>query len=298
MKSTTLFDSPLITAAKRGMKVGNREVRAGKVKRMRLPTPYLFVSWARYAYWESGDIDDRMTYLGTAMSYNYGMRSNEYCHDSGGKGTSAIRSQDVFFVDKTGDRYLAHDHRIRGMCTSDIVTAVAEMNAGKTLTDGRNRKLFLDRAASVVEAQLLEDLFNFCKESGSEPEDLLLSRYRQGRNKRLVPKMVSALLKAAAVIFGLPELMFSTHCNRIGCASDLHAYGYDDDDLRQFIGWKSDSSLLYQCPSRKDPSALRAGAGGGTLTIGDITNLVPAGRSAELEEARSRAKAISVLSSL
>ena len=54
------------------------------------------------------------------------------------------------FVDKTGDRYLAHDHRIRGMSTSDIVTAVAEMNAGKALTDGRNRKLFLDRAASVV----------------------------------------------------------------------------------------------------------------------------------------------------
>ena len=98
--------------------------------------------------------------------------------------------------------------------------------------------------------------------------------------------MVSAALKEAAVTFGLPATMFSTHCNRVACASDLAAYGLSDSELKKFIGWKSDSSLLYQRGSEKDPSALRAGATGGTLTISDVSNLVPVGRSAELQSAR------------
>jgi len=110
--------------------------------------------------------------------------------------------------------------------------------------------------------------------------------------------MVNAALKEAAVTFGLPASMFSSHCNRIGCASDLAAYGVQDGDLKKFIGWKSDASMLYQRGSEKDPSALRAGSTGGTLTISDVSNLVPVGRSAELVLARSALRSVSDQSSI
>lgn len=105
--------------------------------------------------------------------------------------------------------------------------------------------------------------------------------------------MVSAALKAAAITFGLPASMFSTHCNRIGCASDLAAYGLQDTDLKKFIGWKSDSSFLYQRGSEKDPSALRARASGRTLAIADVANLIPVGRSADLLSARKESTSMS-----
>lgn len=291
---TTPFDSPILKAARVGMNKfkSNREVRADKVKRKRLPTPFFFVAWLRRTYWEVGDIDSKMAYLGTALAYNYAMRTNEYCHDDKGKGESAIRTQDVFFVDQSGSRFLAHEHtRMRDIPAATIVSSNIEVNAGKTLTGGRNRMLFLARESSRVEAQLLEDMFHFCKEAKPGPTDLLLSRYFCARNKRLRPKDVSALLKAAARFFGLPEKMFSGHCNRIGGATECRLYGYTDEDLCQFVGWRSDSSLLYQLPSRHDPSALRAGAeGAAPLTLSDVANLVPAARSAELEVARAGAR--------
>jgi hypothetical protein len=235
LRDTEVFDSDRIKAAKSGMTLTNRAIRSIKVQRERLPTPFFFIAWARHHYWLSGDVDRQMAYR---------LRSNEYCHDDRGKGKSALRSVDVFYVTESCERYLAHDERIRGIATANIVTATAEVSAGKTMKKGRSRKLFLDRRTSPIEAQLLEDLFDFSKASGINENDLFFSRYKKGRNKRLVPKMISALLKAGANEFGLPEAMLSSHCNRIWCATDLRCYGYEDKDLCRFIGWRSSSSLL------------------------------------------------------
>ncbi len=97
--------------------------------------------------------------------------------------------------------------------------------------------------------------------------------------------MVGTSLKEAAATFGLSATMLSTHCSKIECASYLAGYGLSDSELKKFIGWKSDSSLLYQSSSEKVPIAVRAGATCGTLTVSDVANLIPAGRSGELQSA-------------
>ena len=289
LRGTEFFENELIAAARKSLRPNSRVLNERRVTRIRLPTPYEFVQWMRIVYWDQGDIDTKMCYLGVAVSYNYGLRSSEYTHDNKLKGEHAVMAKDVFFVSRSGGRVMPWEI-ISTSSAESIVSGSLSVVSSKTITDGIARTLFLSRV-SPIESQLLDDILLCCIESKVKATDIFFSRYKADkrgivRRKQLIPKMVSAALKAAAVTFGLPESMFSTHCNRIGCASDLAAYGLQDPDLKKFIGWKSDSSFLYQRGSEKDPSALRAGASGRSLTISDVTSLIPVGRSGDLLLAR------------
>ena len=257
--------------------------------RTRLPTPYVFILWLRSMYWQDGTIEMMMTYLGIAVSYNYGLRSSEYTHDDANKGEQAIRTGDVFFTGVDGRRY--YPWQLSSVTDTEISSGMLVNVSSKTLSDGIGRDLFLARG-SPVESQLLDDLLHWSRISGIQQTDIFFARYKDDRGrmrkKQLTPKMVSAALKDAAILFGLPSTMFSTHCNRIGCASDLAAYGLHDDDIKRFIGWKSDASLLYQRGSAGDPSALRAEEIGGTLSISDVASLVPISRSSDLNTAAGK----------
>ena len=46
-----------------------------------------------------------------------------------------------------------------------------------------------------------------------------------------IEKMVNTMLKETAVCLGYPEENFSSHCNRIGCASKLFEAGYTADEI-------------------------------------------------------------------
>jgi len=292
LQDTSYFDNELISTARRSLRPSSRELSERKARRVRLPTPYEFITWLRAVYWNSGTIEERMCYLGIAISYNYGLRSSEYTHDDKLKGEHAVMAKDVSFVKANGSRLMPWEIKIgEGFQLESIKNGVLSVVSSKNIKDGIARNLFLARV-SPVESQLLDDLLIWCHESQVRATDIFFSRYKADnrgtvRRKQLIPRMVNTALKEAAVTFGLPASMFSAHCNRIGCTTDLAAYGVQDGDLKKFVGWKSDSSLLYQRGSEKDPSALRAGATGGTLTIADISNLIPVGRSAELMLARS-----------
>ena len=293
LQDTSYFDNELISTARRSLRPSSRELSERKARRVRLPTPYEFIIWLRTVYWDNGTIEERMCYLGIAISYNYGLRSSEYTHDDKLKGEHAVMAKDVFFVKANGSRLMPWEIR-EGFQPESIQNGVLSIVSSKNIKDGIARNLFLSRV-SPVESQLLDDLLSWCHESRVKATDIFFSRYKPDnrgtvRRKQLIPRMVNMALKEAATTFGLPASMCSTHCNRIGCTNgttDLAAYGVQDGDLKKFVGWKSDSSLLYQRGSEKDPSALRAGATGGTLTISDVANLIPVGRSAELMLARS-----------
>ncbi len=292
LQDTSCFDHELISTARRALKPSSRVLNERRAARVRLPTPYEFVLWLRAVYWEMGDIDNKMCYLGVAVSYNYGLRSSEYTHDDKLKGEHAVMAKDVFFVTVAGNRLMPWEVT-KELLSSTVCSGTMSIVSSKNIIDGVARTLFLSRV-SQVESQLLDDILQWCWESAVKESDIFFSRYRADgrgtiRRKQLIPRMVGTSLKEAAATFGLPATMFSTHCNRIACASDLAAYGLSDSELKKFIGWKSDSSLLYQRGSEKDPSALRAGATGETLTVSDVANLIPASRSGELQSARQLA---------
>ena len=53
------------------------------------------------------------------------------------------------------------------------------------------------------------------------------------------------MLKETAVCLGHPEENFSSHCNRIGCASKLFEAGYSADEIPSTIGWTSKAEFGY-----------------------------------------------------
>ena len=53
------------------------------------------------------------------------------------------------------------------------------------------------------------------------------------------------MLKETAVSLGYPENNFSSHCNRIGCASKLFEAGYSADEISSTIGWTSNAVFGY-----------------------------------------------------
>ena len=93
-----IFEDAVLQAVRKSLQPPARMKNAMRAKRFRLPTPYVFILWMRAVYWENGCIDMQMTYWGTAISYNYGLRSSEYTRDDKNKGEHAIRAGDVFFI--------------------------------------------------------------------------------------------------------------------------------------------------------------------------------------------------------
>ena len=152
------------------------------------------------------------------MSYNYGLRSSEYTHDDKLKGEHAVMAKDVFFASINGDRLMPWEVT-KGLSSNTVNSGTLSIVSSKNITDGVARTLFLSRV-SPVESQLLDDILRY-KADGRGTV----------RRKQLIPRMVSAALKEAAVTFGLPATMFSTHCNRVACASDLAAYGVSSKSL-------------------------------------------------------------------
>jgi hypothetical protein len=53
------------------------------------------------------------------------------------------------------------------------------------------------------------------------------------------------MLKETAVCLGYPEENFSSHCNRIGCASKLFEAGYTAEKISSIIGWTSNAVFGY-----------------------------------------------------
>jgi site-specific recombinase XerD len=287
LRDVKMFEDESIRSVRRALTPSSRELSLQRAKHFRLPTPFEFIVWARKVYWEIGDIDHRMVYLAVAISYNYGLRSSEYCHDDQNKGLHAFRADDVFFVNCFGQRHLPWQVSANVIKDSDVQSAKIDLRSSKNIKNGVGRQLFLSRVSSAEE-QLLCDMLQWCRDSAVKSGDIFFCRYLNGKRKQLIPKMVNECLKAAATNFGLPTSMFSTHCNRIGCATDLASDGLHDSDLKKFVGWKSDSSLLYQHGSSKDPSALRSGASGNGLSLAEVANLIPVSRSEEIATVPSR----------
>ena len=104
---------------------------------------------------------------------------------------------------------------------------------------------------------LIYCLVTFAKFSRIGPEDPFFSRWKGGR-KVLHRGMVSKMLKDTAKDLGYPEKNFSSHCNRSGCASGLHAARYMPEDISMLIGWTSSAVFGYL---QKEPPSLLTIAG-------------------------------------
>ena len=216
------------------------------------PTIYSMVKDVRD--WSLGGITAptlkmKQIYLGVATQYCFGMRASNICWKGSGKGKGkhALLSQDVAL--KTQDNIFIFRHEVRsaGYHTSDFVAVHLLPLTCKTGKWGNEVLSLYDR--SPEEELLRDDLVAWCLDTVAGPSDLFFSySYVNDRkvlvNTKLTERDVAGAMKGTAIRLGLNPDWFTTHCNRIGAATDMCAVLGRDEALR-ILGWKSSVGLRY-----------------------------------------------------
>ena len=296
---TTMTDESIIHnwvirgANKSLTRQNGKELSLQKEKKLRLPTPFVFMTHIIKTYmsqplcWDT--CDDYMAGLANMLAFEFGLRVSEYCYNKDPDDNHAIMANDVLFEVVTADGIttkltpwqliapprLGQNEQVGGKQTKVYPSDTTSTRQGihpssvdlihlllrsqKNHPDGSTRHLVLRRdhqCPSSPKNTLMDCMVTFAKFSKIGQEDPFFSRWKDGR-KVLHRRMVSKMLKDTAKDLGYPEKNFSSHCNRIGCASGLHAARYTPEDISMFIGWTSDAVFGYL---QKEPPSL--------LTIG------------------------------
>lgn len=349
------FSDWTVKAARVTATPSGRELSLQRDKKQRLPAPYEFIKYMRSVINETSPATDMMSYLGSALCYNFGFRAGELA-----SGDHTILTDDVSFeivdfsrvapwqlrpklysttihpsvpgVTRKGPRqyFVVHGGGRPGIFTSLteaqasrvarmdplylppsggidghiqafpslskavvfmeskreafgpeipsqlVISMHAFLRSQKNIKDGTMRMVFVQRGLSLEEDQLLDDLIRFSKAGQAAEGQIFLSRWLDGRHRKLQRCDLCEIIKAAAIHFGLDPTLFSSHCFRIGCATMLAISGlYSEDDIRKYIGWMSKSSFRYQHVAHHAPSALRLGEQGHGLSVREVGALGP-----------------------
>ena len=97
---------------------------------------------------------------------------------------------------------------------------------------------------NALKNALIDAVIIFTMFSRIGPDDPFFSRWKLNR-KVLHRRMINTMLKETAVCLGYPEENFSSHCNRIRCASKLFEAGYSANEIPSTIGWTSNVVFGY-----------------------------------------------------
>ena len=226
-----------------------------------------------------------MTGLANMISYEFGLRVSECCYHPDPDENHAVMSQDVTFeifpengkTGKTqfvmpwelhprlyaknlllGSKGIKTDEEARILIETPIETYYEiqpsrikqihfKLRSQKNHQDGSTRRMILTRDTNKGHAlinTLINAVISFTKFSRIGPDDPFFSRWKLNR-KVLHRRMISTMLKETAVCLGYPEENFSSHCNRIGCASNLFKAGYTAEEISSTIGWTSNAVFGY-----------------------------------------------------
>ena len=295
MTDESIIHNWIIRGARKAITRQNgNELSLQKEKRLRLPTPFVFMKHIIQTYMSQplcwNTCDNYMTGLANMLAYEFGLRVSEYCYSKDPEGNHAIMGTDVFFdvvsvegITKrltswqlTSPGKLDQAEQVRCEQTKNYSNSLSSPSLGilpssvslihlllrsqKNHQDGSTRRLVLRRnyqcPASPLNT-LMDCLVTFTKFSKIGPEDPFFSRWK-GTRKILHRRMVSDMLKDTAKELGYAEKNFSSHCNRIGCASGLYEAGYSPEDISMFIGWTSKAVFGYL---QKEPPSLFSIAG-------------------------------------
>ena len=242
--------------------------------------------------------DSYMAGLANMISYEFGLRASECCYHSDPDENHAVMGQDVTFetagenrktqtvmswelhptlyarkllliskrikTDKEAKIVIEAPIRTNDEIPPSRITKIHfKLRSQKNHQDGSTRKMVLTRNVKQKDAlinTLIDAVITFTKFSRIGPEDPFFCRWKLNR-KVLHRGMISTMLKETAVSLGYPEDNFSSHCNRIGCASKLFEAGYTADEISSIIGWTSNAVFGYLQITAPSPFSLEESHG-------------------------------------
>lgn len=185
-------------------------------------------------------------YLGAAVQYCFGLRASNICW-KGPKTKHFLKSNDVVLETSDHKFFFRHEISSSGRVKEDFVAVHLLPETCKTGKWG-NEILSL-HSRTPEEELLLKDLIWWAFNSMASHDELFFSHsYKdaknQYQNKKLINKEVSWAMKSTATRLGLDPSWYTTHCNRIGAATDMSAVLGKEEALK-LLGWTSSAGLSY-----------------------------------------------------
>jgi hypothetical protein len=251
-----IFDDPCLQMARkaaRNLAASGREMSLARERMEKLPVTTDMVVVLRDKLLRSSDIDDVMTYVATAMAFNFMWRSSEFIFDK--DIPHAIRCSDVVFLFDGGVKVPAQS--LLGCRKERVEGVFITVRSSKMDQSGLGRKNFLGKG-KCLETQLLGDFFDWCLRAGRGEGDCVFSRVKMGRQKYLTNGMVQKELQWAAEKLGGQASRYSVHSLRSGGRTALSARNVDVATVMRIGGWTegSDVHRRYDRATTNDRGAM------------------------------------------
>lgn len=272
-------DESVLLARKATMGITGREKSIQAEERKQFPITIDMIKMSRKINWEQADdIDKKMTYIGVAFGFNFMNRVSELVLD-GVCNEYAVMSQDTLLL-LTNEKRVS-PWQLQKIRTQDVLTAHFVVYASKK--GQKARHLYLTRKTEE-ESQLLSDMVEFMRTAGIKRDEPLLSRYKNGRFKKLTRKMINEEIKEMARRSGLNEIEkgFTTRSMRIGGCTTMKAAGESSRTVKLVGGWAAESTCdsIYDRNTPMEGGALSACTSRNKLlTSSDVKKLIPPNQS-------------------
>ena len=241
-----------ISLARRAVRNISRTAREanmeGEVKR-RMPVTVDMVKTGRRVYWSGmslvPELDNCILYMGMMLAFHFMWRASEYILDNMCE-SHAVMAEDVFYLTESNKRKYAWE--LLPYPFEKVVTVIFVIRSSKADHRGRGRYLYLSHN-SETESEMINDLVTWAKISGVKKGNAFLSRWLNGRNKKLTRRMMSAGLRHIASLHGFSAIAFAftPHSLRIGGATSMITSGASREVVKRIGGWAegSDADLIY-----------------------------------------------------
>lgn len=186
------------------------------------------------------------TYLGAAVQYCFGLRASNICW-KGPRTRHFLKSNDVVLETLDHRFYFRHEVSSSNCVAEDFIAVHLLPETCKT---GKWGNEILSLHSRTLEEELLrKDLTWWSMISVANHDELFFSHsYKDSsnryQNKKLIDREISSAMKVTASRLGLEPDWYTTHCNRIGAATDMSAVLGKDEALK-LLGWTSNAGLSY-----------------------------------------------------
>ena len=319
LHGTEAFDHPVVVRARKSGEASAhelREINARKDQREKIPICVEFVAAARARMWDQEDwsgkgLDQKAIYLCIGLGFDSGPRiGNLTLQDGSVSSDHCLRGRDVLFrvldnnSEEGGPRGEVYSAGAplrsivanRAECSRRIESATMRFISSKTSKlVGIGADKFLGRR-TTMEAELLDDLAEFCIRAGATTrDDELLCRIDplSHRRKVVTRRAVTVVMKEMATLLGIEPARVSTKSLRKGFATSSRALGLSTREINVRAGWAVGSTTAqshYEVLTRnKGALALQMGTQvGGGPHVGSAFSLSDMRHLGSTLEARER----------
>lgn len=268
-------DATVLLARKSAAGLMGREKSMAAEERKQFPITLDMIKRSREVNWKQEEnIDKKMTYIGVAFGFNFMNRVSELVLD-GVCDEYAVMSQDALMT--VTSKATVSPWQLCKINTRDVLIAHFVIYSSKR--GKKARHLYLTRKTEE-EGQLLSDMVDFMRMSGVQKNEPLLSRYKNGRFKKLTRRMINEEIKEMAKRSGLKEMEkgFTTRSMRIGGCTTMKAAGESSRTVKLVGGWAEESTCdaIYDRNTPMEGGALSAcSSGKRLLSSSDVHKLMP-----------------------